>query len=259
MPVKQAVVRPISLTENEVYFYQEQGYLLIPNLIEPAVVDELRESVLDVLEANGVSRSQLDHASSTADKLRQNPQYLKGSLLDELINGEATMALASRLIGGRAVRYLPFTAVKAGGGGGQFHFHQDNNYTQHDPALGSINIWVALVDMTPENGCLQMVPASHKAGVLDWENAGDGDSHRKVVVDPKTFLPIRMRAGDAVAFTRLTVHGSGPNYTDRARVAYGLQYHREDVKFFDPQDNRWKLLVEIPRFQTPPVEKLGPN
>ena len=259
MSAKRTVVRPIELTDNEVYFYQTQGYLLIPNLIEPAMLDELREAVLDVLEANGVSRAQLDHASSTADKLRQNPQYLQDSLLDELINGEAMMALASRLIGGRAVRYLPFTAVKAGGGGGQFHFHQDNNYTQHDPALGSINIWVALVDMTPENGCLQMVPGSHKEGVLDWENAGDGDSHRKVAVDPKTFLPIRMRAGDAVAFTRLTVHGSGPNYTNRARVAYGLQYHREDVKFFDPQDETWKLLVESPRFQTPPVAKLGAN
>ncbi|MCB0141209.1 MAG: phytanoyl-CoA dioxygenase family protein, partial [Caldilineaceae bacterium] len=152
MSAKRTVVRPIELTDNEVYFYQTQGYLLIPNLIEPAMLDELREAVLDVLEANGVSRAQLDHASSTADKLRQNPQYLQDSLLDELINGEAMMALASRLIGGRAVRYLPFTAVKAGGGGGQFHFHQDNNYTQHDPALGSINIWVALVDMTPENG-----------------------------------------------------------------------------------------------------------
>ena len=259
MPAKRAVVRPMMLTDNEVYFYQEQGYLHIPNLLEADAVGELRAGVLDVLEANGIGRAQLDHASSTADKLRQNPQYLKDSLLDELINGEQMMALASRLIGGRAVRDLPFTAVKAGGGGGQFHFHQDNNYTQHDPALGSINIWVALVDVTPENGCLQMVPGSHKAGVLDWENAGDGDSHRKVAVDPKTFLPIRMRAGDAVAFTRLTVHGSGPNYTDRARVAYGLQYHREDVKFFDPQDETWKLLVKSPRFQTPAVEKLGSN
>lgn len=258
MCAKPTVVRPIALTDNEVYFYQEQGYLVIPNLIEPDTVADLRETVLDVLEANSVSRAQLDQASSTADKLRQNPQYLKDSLLDELINGEPIMALASRLIGGRAVRYLPFTAVKAGGGGGQFHFHQDNNYTQHDPALGSINIWVALVDMSPENGCLQMVPGSHKAGVIAWENAGDGDTHRKVAVDPKTFLPLRMRAGDAVAFTRLTVHGSGPNYTDRARVAYGLQYHRDDVKYFDPQEQVWKLLIETPRFQTPPVAKLGP-
>ncbi len=253
------VVRPLTLTENELYFYQEYGYLTIPGLLAEDVVADLRDQVLDVLAANGIGRAQLDQASDTADKLRQNPQYLAGSLLDRLINGPNTLAIASQLIGGRAVRYLPFTAVKAGGGGGQFHFHQDNNYTQHDPALGSINIWVALEEMTPENGCLQMVPGSHKAGVLDWENAGDGDNHRKVKLDPKTFLPIRMRAGDAVAFTRLTVHGSGPNYTNRARVAYGLQYHRADVNYFDAKEESWKLLVDNRRFQTDPVAQLGPQ
>jgi 2-oxoglutarate-dependent dioxygenase len=253
-----SVVNPVQLTDNEVYFYRQHGYLQIPGLINENAVDDLRKEVFAVLEANGISRAQMDRASETADKLRQNPQYLAGSLLDQMINGANMLSVASQLIGGRAIRYLPFTAVKAGGGGGQFHFHQDNNYTQHDPALGSINIWVALVDVTPENGCLQMVPGSHKEGVLAWENAGDGDSHRKVKIDPKEFLPIRMRAGDAVAFTRLTVHGSGPNSTKKARVGYGLQYHRDDVKFFDPQDEMWKLLVETPRFQTPPIAKLGP-
>jgi 2-oxoglutarate-dependent dioxygenase len=62
-----------------------------------------------------------------------------------------------------------------------------------------------------------------------------------------------------VAFTRLTVHGSGPNQTSQARVAYGLQYHREDVSYFDLRDNQWKLLVENRRFQTEPVAKLGPQ
>lgn len=251
------VVRPIQLTDNEIHFYQEQGYLTLPGLLDPAHLEGLREEIFDVLEANGVPRGQMDSASETADKLRQNPQYLKGSLLDEMINGANMMTIASRLVGGKAVRYLPFTAVKAGGGGGQFHFHQDNNYTQHDPAVGSINIWIALVDVTPENGCLQMVPASHKEGVLEWVNAGDGDSHRKVAIDPKSFLPIRLNAGDGVAFTRLTVHGSGPNYTNQARVGYALQYHRDDVKYFDNDDESWKVLVDQPRFQTPPVEKLG--
>ncbi len=256
---KQEIVKPLQLTDGELHFYQKYGYLVIPGLVNAPAVTTLRDEVLAVLEANGMSRAQMDQATDTADKLRQNPQYLAGSALDELINGTNMLAIVSQLVGGRAVRYLPFTALKAGGGGGQFHFHQDNNYTQHDPALGSINVWVALVDMTPENGCLQMVPESHRAGVLDWVNAGDGDTHRKVAIDPKEFLPLRMNAGDAVAFTRLTVHGSGPNNTDRARVAYALQYHREDVKFYDAGDETWKLLVESPRFQTPPVAKLGPK
>lgn len=251
-------VNPLRLTDAEVAFYKNEGYLVLPGLLPTDMAAALREEVYEVLAANGFSRERLGHASSTADKLRQCGQYLAGSLLDQLINGPEVRAIAARLIEGPAHMYLPFTAVKAAGGGGQFHFHQDNNYTQHEPALGSINIWVAMVDMTPDNGCLLIVPRSHLQGQLASRNSDDGDAHQQLDVDPLTALPIRMRAGDAVAFTRLTVHGSGPNLTSEPRVAYALQYHRADVKWFDRATNEWKLLVENPRWATPPVSRLGP-
>lgn len=254
----RGVVSPIRLTDSEVEFYKREGYLCLPGFVRAEAVEWLRDEVFEVLEANGIPRSRLSRASETADKLRQYDQYLAGSALDELINGPATLAVASRLIGGRAIRYLPFTAVKAAGGGGTFHPHQDNNYTRHDPALGSINIWVALCDMTPDNGCLQIVPRSHHAQ-LDSRTSDDGDNHRQVEVDPLDCFPIRMRAGDAVAFTRWTVHGSGANITDEPRVAYALQYHREDVRWLNPEDGQWRLLVDTPRKATPPVTKLGPQ
>jgi phytanoyl-CoA hydroxylase len=248
-----SVINPIDLTDAEVRFYQNEGYLLLPSFVRADEVAALREEVYEVLEANGVSRVALARASGEADKLRQCSQYLAGSRLDALINSPATLAVASRLIGGPAIRYMPFTAVKAAGGGGAFDYHQDNNYTQHDPAVGSINIWVALVDMTPQNGCLEVVPRSHLGGQLASTDAGDG--HRKLDVDPKTLFPVRMRAGDAIAFTRWTVHGSGKNTTDEPRVAYALQYHRDDVRWNDKGE--WKKLTDFPRFQVQPVERLG--
>lgn len=252
------VVGPYELTDSEVRFYHEYGYLPLPGFVDAAAVETLREEVFAALEANGVPRDSLNKATTTADKLQQCPQYLEGSALDQLINGEHSLAVASRLIGGQAIRYLPFTAVKAAGGGGAFHLHQDNNYTRHDPALGSMNIWVALGDMTPQNGCLQIVPGSH-AGQLDSRNSDDGDAHQQVDVDPITAVPIRMRAGDAVAFTRWTVHGSGPNTSDEPRVGYALQYHRDDVRWQDPKTGQWQLLVDVPRSATPPVTVLGPT
>jgi phytanoyl-CoA hydroxylase len=254
--VSSSVLAPVTLTDSEVRFYKDEGYLCLPGLVESAAVPGLRDEVLDVLEAGGVARDALHQASGTADKLRQFSQYLTGSSLDELINGAAMLAVASRLIGGPAIRYLPFTAVKVGGGGGTFHFHQDNNYTRHEPALGSINIWVALGDMTPANGCLQIVPRSHRAD-LDSRASDDGDGHRQVDVEPLSAVPIRMRAGDAVAFSRWTVHGSGPNTTEQPRVAYALQYHRADVRAYRPDLDEWQSLTDTPRFETGPVDRLG--
>ena len=258
MPTLAAdVIAPIQLTDREVRFYKEEGYLPLPGFVRSEVVASLRQEVFDVLEAEGVSADSLKRATSAADKLRQSSRYLAGSMLDALINSDATIAVASRLIGGPAHRYMPFTAVKAGGGGGTFHYHQDNNYTVHEPAIGSINIWVALVDMTPENGCLQVIPRSHLHGQIKSHNSDDGDGHQQIDVDPSDCLPIRMRAGDAVAFTRWTVHGSGPNHTAEARVAYALQYHRDDVKWKDGE--QWKLLIETPRFATRPLATLRPT
>lgn len=256
LDARPLVVAPLKLTERELRFYNEQGFLVLPGLVAGQHVAAMREEVFEVLEANGVPRESLASASSSADKLRQCAQYRAGSLLDQLINGQATLDIASQLIGGPANRYLPFTAVKAAGGGGQFHFHQDNNYTRHDPAVGSINIWLALVDMTPENGCLMVVPGSHNQQ-HDSRDSDDGDSHQQIDVPEAERFPVRMRAGDAVAFTRWTVHGSGANLTDTPRVAYALQYHRDDVKYLDRETDQWKPLAGNPRWSTEPVDTLG--
>ncbi len=253
------VTNPLELTPAEIAFYRDQGFLVIPGFVRKEAVAALGEEVFAVLDANGVSRAQLEQARETVDKLRQYSQYLAGSGLDALINGTNSLAVASQLIGGPAHRYLPFTAVKAARGGGKFDFHQDNNYTQHEPAEGSINIWVALVDMTPENGCLMVIPGSHRQGQRASRQSDDGDVHQQIDVKPEDCLPIRMHAGDAVAFTRWTIHGSGANQTDLPRLAYALQYHREDVKWLDAKTGQWQSLLHAPRWNVTPVEKLGPQ
>ena len=151
-PAFPAIINPITLLPSELRFYQEEGYLPLPGLVKADAVAHLHREVRESLQANGVSWESLQKATSSADKLRQCSQYLAGSYIDGLINSPHVIAVASQLAGGRAYRYMPFTAVKAAGGGGKFDYHQDNNYTQHEPALGSLNIWVALVDMTPEIG-----------------------------------------------------------------------------------------------------------
>lgn len=241
-------VRPIVLDEMEIKIYKSQGYLVVPGLIEPQKVkelhDEIQKNVRLVFGGKG-------------SKLVQTGQYLKNSISDDFINSPEGLAIVEQLLGGPSTLYMPFSAVKAANGGGQFHFHQDNQYTNLDgPAL---NMWVALVDMVPENGCLGICPGSHKAGTLQSQESPDKDGHRTMTYDVKEFLPLRMRAGDAVIFNRLTVHGSGQNLTDQDRVAYALQYHRNDVKARFVGETEYILLTERPRVNTKPVDFIKPK
>jgi phytanoyl-CoA hydroxylase len=238
----------LKLTDGERWFYQKHGYLQIPGAITQQAAEQLRREVMDIMHAIG---------GFDGSKLKQTAEFLEGSLLHQFVLDANLKNVAEQLLGGPSSLYVPFTAVK-GSGGGKFHFHQDNNYTRFEPGMGGINLWFALVNMTPENGCLMIVPGSHLGGQADGEDVGEGDQHRKVKVEPREFLPLRMLAGDCVAFSRLTIHGSGPNTTPYPRVGYALQYFRNDIHFFDRKTGERKpLLGHSPQCQnTMPVKKI---
>ena len=167
------ILRYWRLTENEVKYYRAFGYLSLPGLIDRDTAAILAEEVLQVMEGLGIKREDLRTARSSKDKLRQSRQYLAKSMMARLIHSVGLNAIAAKLMGGPSTLYLPFTAVKSGGGGGRFHFHQDNQYTRFDGP--GINIWFALGEMTPENGCLQVAPLTHRDGTIDSVESEDRD------------------------------------------------------------------------------------
>lgn len=240
-------VAPMRLGDAAVASFDAEGFLRIPNVIDGDVAAEMYQEVMAIVTATG---------GHDGNKLKQSSQYLAGTMIDRVVNSENLRVVAEQLLRGPSSVYLPFTAVK-GRGGGQFHLHQDNNYTHFDgPGL---NLWIALMTIERDGGCLLVFPRSHLAGTLESENAGDGDSHRKVSTVPTDLVPLPMRAGDCVAFGRLMVHGSGPNNTDAPRVAYAVQYYRNDVTFTDRTTGEHLLLRDRSpqRSRTQPVEAIG--
>ncbi len=234
-----------TLADAEVSFYRAEGYLTLPGLLDQTAAAALRREVLDILQVIGLGTT----------KLRQTKQYLAGSRLDALINSPNLRALASRLMEGPSTLHSPFTAVKSPGGS-EFHFHQDNQYTRFDGP--GINFWFALEPMTPENGCLLIAPRTHFDGTIVGVESPDKDGHKTVGKDPEHVLPVRLHAGDCVAFSRLTVHGSGLNATQEPRVAYGIQFFRDDVRALHA-DGEWRLLKEFPRIDPTPVSHITPD
>jgi phytanoyl-CoA hydroxylase len=242
------MIAPLALADGEIQFYRDEGFLLLPGLLSERDANTLRQEVLENMSTLGLLVS--------GKKLTQTHEYLVDSNLDRFINSPNLKSIVEQLMGGEAALFYPFTAIKTVGGG-RFDFHQDNQYTRFEDGMHGINCWFALGSMTPENGCLQILPRSHRKGTLESEESEDKDGHRRVKIDPADFLPLRMRAGDCVAFSRLTIHGSGANTTAEPRIGYAIQYYRTDARFLDKKDGQWKRLQDFPRYSTKPVEKLS--
>jgi ectoine hydroxylase-related dioxygenase (phytanoyl-CoA dioxygenase family) len=107
-------------------------------------------------------------------------------------------------------------------------WHQDNGYGRLDP-MTDVTVWLALTDADERNGGLSLVPGSHRAGLLDHGAAGVNPLLRESAAAGEP-VAVPLRAGEAVAFSGLTVHGSGPNRSDRPRTGFYARYCEPTVR-----------------------------
>jgi hypothetical protein len=105
--------------------------------------------------------------------------------------------------------------------------HQDDGYGQLDPPL-DVTVWTALTDTNEINGCLVIVPGSHTRGVLDHRASAGNPFLREV--DGDGAVPVHLAAGEAVIFSGMTLHGSGPNRSDAVRVGMHARYCHPGVR-----------------------------
>jgi phytanoyl-CoA hydroxylase len=106
-------------------------------------------------------------------------------------------------------------------------WHQDSQYygevTRH---MQILTVIVALVDATEENGCLWVIPGSHKWGYLPaYFTQGDRNVRSHEDVEKRgPAIPVPMKAGDAIAFGNLLFHSSKVNRSDHIRWTIDLRY-----------------------------------
>jgi ectoine hydroxylase-related dioxygenase (phytanoyl-CoA dioxygenase family) len=107
-------------------------------------------------------------------------------------------------------------------GKSEFPWHQDNGYSKVLPE-NNMTIWIPLDDVDVHNGCVWLVPRSHLNGILPHGRKSADSWHLEVPVDGDG-IPAILKAGEAVAFTGLTLHRSKLNHSDKARRAFFMQY-----------------------------------
>ena len=106
---------------------------------------------------------------------------------------------------------------------GEFPWHQDLGYVAILPMLRTITVWVALDDVDEVNGCVWVQPGSHANGLLSHKQANAESWHLSVPVSGDG-VPARLKAGEAVAFTGLTLHRSKANASSKPRRGFFFEY-----------------------------------
>lgn len=87
-----------------------------------------------------------------------------------------------------------------------------------------VTTWIAITDATPENGCLQVIPGSHRKSMLPHCPASQLGIPESLL-DLTQATPLPVKAGGAIIFHPLTVHCSLDNTSDHVRWSFDLRYN----------------------------------
>lgn len=215
------------LTTEQRAFYDENGYLMVEDVVTPDQLAELQRITYDFIEASrGVTESNevydLDEGhSAEAPKLtriklphKQHPFY------DEILKNSGVTEVLRDLLGNSASLLTAKLNTKAPGGGAAVEWHQDWAFYPHtnDDLLA---FGLMLEDVDEANGPLQVIPGSHRGPVLSHHNDGvfcgavDPDDPD---FDKDKIVTLTGKAGSMTVHHVRTLHGSAPNRSDRARL-----------------------------------------
>lgn len=259
------------LTEQQLSFYRENGYVVVPDVLTPDEVSTLQDvtnGFIDQSRKVAVSNDVFDvEPNHTAENPRlrrlmkpaeRHPAYAA------TLKNPRLLAILQQVLGPDVRLHGLKLNLKPGRGGEPIEWHQDWAYfphTNNDVAV----IAMMINDVDLENGPTLVVPGSHKGPILDHHQDG---FFAGAVTDPaaeKVFakaVPMTGKAGSISIHHARTLHASATNNSDRYRPllfitaraadAWPLVEKVEDINAFN------KLMMTgqptlVPRMEDVPV------
>ncbi|CAN5366985.1 hypothetical protein BH23BAC1_BH23BAC1_20450 [soil metagenome] len=222
------------LSDEQVAFFHENGYLANIKMLEEWQVDELNSELAAITDPEypGNHLFYEFHSNESSDSNAVLFHALGAWRItlgfhDVLWNPAFVMA-ASQLLHDHPVRFWHDQLFcKPAKHGGVVAWHQDYSYWTRTVPMQHLTCWTGLDDANIDNGCLYYVPGSHRWGLLDKpELAGDMEGimdflneEQKAQFKP---VPIEMKKGYGAFHHPLMVHGSYENKSNRSRRAFVL-------------------------------------
>lgn len=227
-----AAQSPDSLSER----FREQGFVVLEDVLTPQEVAALNAEAVRVCRGDlGEINGRFERATEreTDDEVLHrylcihNPHKFSDVMLDAMRHPDLASVL-TRLIGPNVKAMQSMLFIKAEGKPGQA-WHQDEYFIPtRDRSLTAA--WIALDDATVDNGCLWVLPGSHRPGVIYPDREHD-DVRFDCAVELFAFpyedsdaVPVEVRAGSAVVFNGYLLHRSLPNVSRSYRRALVNHY-----------------------------------
>jgi chlorinating enzyme len=216
------------LSEADVKFYNERGYLAGMRALDPERAKEVRERFDKLLQK---------FLDAGEDAYAIESYHDRVPLIYELATNPVIVDHATDLLGGNVVCWDTHFFCKMPGDVKEISWHQDSAYWPLTPTK-TVTVWLAIDDADVENGCMRVIPGSHKHGLIKTRESRDDEKNvlTQTVDDPERYgdqaVDAALKAGEFSMHSDLLLHGSNPNRSDRRRCGLTLRYAPADVRAY---------------------------
>lgn len=229
------------LTNEQINFFQENGYLAGIKMLDDQQIEALRAGLAELLNAGHPGRELFyeynQNESGDPNKILFHAlgAWRINVAFHDLLWHPAFLVPAAQLLNGPVRFWHDQIFYKPANHGGVVAWHQDYSYWTRTTPMAHLSCWIGLDGSTIENGCVHYVPGSHRWELLPITGlANDMNAIRSVLTDEQRekFKPvaIELKQGEASFHHPLMVHGSFENVTDRPRRAVVINVFRDGVR-----------------------------
>ena len=219
--------------------YHEQGYLILRNFLSEMDLKAI-EAEIDRISRLNVSRFAEGHlffakTTQIIQQIEHLEQYSR-FFADMMRTDRHILDVVKSIFDAEAISNNVSFMAKPAHVGEVVPYHQDNAYYGYVPD-DALSVWIALDDSTQENGCLRVIPGSHKKGLVRHATTGVRGISFGVAdpVEPKRDgeIAVTLNRGDTSLHHCGTFHASSSNRSNRSRRGLILFYHSAKCRVDD--------------------------
>lgn len=234
--------------------FEEQGFVILKKVFSEEKLKEIRDLQERIVKYTDKNLEDpflawsLEHRNDQGvlyDLYQRHPEF------QEMAKNKDILDCLESVLGENIYLYDNSLVYKPKGRKNAVAWHQDFISRPHEPL--KIIVWMALDDVTKENGTVQVIPGSHKQGHLPWHRVNGETHHDRVNIefvekDRDKIIYAELEAGDVLLFNMLVLHGSDEVHTDTPRRVYRCSYQSMEKKVFTPRQSPIVMRGGSPEF-----------
>lgn len=230
-----------ALSADQVEHYRNNGFLSPVDALSGDEARQARAMVESVETVHGGPEKTWPRAWSLKP-------HLLFTGLDSIVHHPKVLDAVEDIVGPDILCWSSRLFIKDKDDGGFVSWHQDVPYWGLDVTENIVTAWVAISSATRANGCMKVIPGSHRELVPHREGVSNNLLLRgqevAVEVDEEEAVYMELAPGQLSFHHGLMFHGSEENHDDERRIGYAIRYIPTRVK---PVDGLPKDYVQLVR------------